>query len=234
MPAKPYGLFCPTSKACEVLTPRWTIQILGELWGGSTRFNEIRRGLPGISPTLLARRLKEMQENGLVERVEDPATGTIDYFRTDKAAELDEILQGLARWAQRHIEAEIALGDRDADVLMWTLHRRIAQEELPRGRTVIRFNFSDATSPASTYWLISRTGQPTELCASDPGFDVDLYIETGVSVMTGIYLGRRSLDREIEAGRIFLSGDARLSRTIGRWLKISIYADTDGIAKAPP
>ena len=114
MTSKPFGLFCPTSKASEVLMPRWTIQILGELWEGATRFNEIRRGLPGISPTLLARRLKEMQENGLVERVEDPATGTIDYIRTEKAVELDPILQGMARWAQRHIDAEIALEERDA------------------------------------------------------------------------------------------------------------------------
>lgn len=231
MSAKPYGLFCPTSKACEVLNPRWTIQILGELWGGSTRFNEIRRGLPGISPTLLAKRLKEMQDNGLIERIEDAATGNIDYIRTDKAAELDGILQSLARWAQRHIKAEVALEDRDADVLMWTLWRRIIVEELPRQRVVVRFNFSDATSPASTYWLISKPAEPIELCASDPGFDVDLYIETEVSVMTGIYLGRRSFDREIEAGRFFMSGDARISKTIKRWLKISMYADTEGIAQ---
>ncbi|MGI9368486.1 MAG: winged helix-turn-helix transcriptional regulator [Ruegeria sp.] len=231
MASKPYGLFCPTSKACEVLNPRWTIQILGELWGGSTRFNEIKRGLPGISPTLLANRLREMQENGLIERVEDPATGNINYIRTDKAAELDDILQALARWAQRHIEADIALEDRDADVLMWTLQRRILVDELPQRRIAVRFNFSDATSPASTYWLISRPGEPIELCVSDPGFDVNLYIETAVSVMTGIYLGRRTLNREVEEGRFFMSGEARLIKTINRWLKISIYADTEGIAK---
>ncbi|MGB3146800.1 MAG: helix-turn-helix domain-containing protein [Paracoccaceae bacterium] len=232
MASKPYGLFCPTSMACEVLNPRWTIQILGELWGGSTRFNEIKRGLPGISPTLLSNRLKEMQANGLVERVEDPATGNIDYIRTDKAAELDDILQALARWAQRHIKADIALENRNADVLMWTLQRRIVSEELPQRRIVVRFNFSDATSPASRYWLISRPGEPVELCASDPGFDVDLYIETEVSVMTGLYLGRRSFNREIEEGRFFMSGEARLIKTIESWLKISIYADTAGIALA--
>jgi hypothetical protein len=115
---------------------------------------------------------------------------------------------------------------------MWTLWRRIIVEELPRQRVVVRFNFSDATSPASTYWLISKPSEPVELCASDPGFDVDLYIETKVSVLTGIYLGRRSFAREIEEGRLFMSGDARLSKTINRWLKISMYADTAGIARA--
>lgn len=229
MTSKPFGLFCPTSKASEVLMPRWTIQILGELWEGSTRFNEIRRGLPGISPTLLARRLKEMQEHGLVERIEDPATGSIDYIRTEKASELDPILQSMARWAQRHIEAEIALEERDADVLMWNLRRRILVDRLPKRRNVLRFNFPDSAPPASTFWMITKPGEPVELCVHDPGFDIDLYIETEVPILTGIYLGRRNLDREISEGRFFMSGESRLSKTIKRWLQFSAHSRVDGI-----
>lgn len=229
MTSKPFGLFCPTSKASEVLMPRWTIQILGELWDGSTRFNEIRRGLPGISPTLLARRLKEMQENGLVERIEDAATGTIDYIRTEKAVELDPILQSMARWAQRHIEAEIALEERDADVLMWNIRRRIRVDKLPKRRNVFRFHFSDSAPPACTYWVITKPNEPVELCVHDPGFDVDLYIETEVPVLTGIYLGRRTYEREIEAGRFFMSGMPRLSKTINRWLQNSMHSKICGI-----
>ncbi|MGI3184453.1 winged helix-turn-helix transcriptional regulator [Nioella aestuarii] len=232
MPRKPYGLFCPVSKACEELEPRWTIQILGELWDGSTRFNEIRRGVPGISTGLLSKRLKEMQAKGLVERVEDPATGAIDYFRTKKAEELDDILVALGHWAQKNIKAEIALEDRDASTLMWTLRKKILDEELPKKRNVLRFNFGDALPPCSTYWLITKPGEPAEICVSDPGFDIDLFIETDVTVMSGIYLGRRRLAREIEDGRLFLSGDARIAKTMDRWLKLSVYAETDGIALA--
>ncbi|MEM1046946.1 MAG: helix-turn-helix domain-containing protein [Pseudomonadota bacterium] len=232
MPTKPFGLYCPTSKACEVLMPRWTIQILGELWGGSSRFNDIRRGLPGVSPTLLSRRLKEMQENGLLERVEDPATGTIDYFRTEKAAELDGVLIALAKWAQKHVRAEIALEDRDADLLMWNIRRQIVVSELPRRRQVMRFNFSDATSPASTYWVICRPGEEVELCASDPGFDVDLYVETSVAVFTGIYLGRRSFERDVNDGLLFMTGDQRLIRTFRQWLAFSMHANYETIAQA--
>lgn len=232
MTKKPFGLYCPTSKASEVLMPRWTIQILGELWEGSTRFNEIRRGLPGISPTLLTRRLKELQENGLVERIEDTAAGTIDYIRTEKATELDPILESMARWAQRHIEADIALEERNADVLMWNLRRRINVDYLPRHRNVIRFNFPDSAPPSSTFWMITKPGEPVELCVHDPGFDVDLYIETEVPILTGIYLGRRKLDREIESGRFFMSGEPRLSKTINRWLELSRHSRIDGIKVA--
>ena len=122
---KPYGLFCPTSKASEVLEPRWTIQILGELWEGATRFNEIRRGIPNISPSLLSKRLKEMQENGLIERVEDRATGNVEYFRTQMAIDFEPIQHAMAMWAQKHVEADVALSEKDADVLMWTLRKRI-------------------------------------------------------------------------------------------------------------
>lgn len=227
---KPFGLYCPTSKASEVLMPRWTIQILGELWEGSTRFNELRRGLPGISPTLLAKRLKEMQEHGLVERIENPANGDVDYIRTDKAAELDPILHAMAKWAQRHIAADIALADNDADVLMWALRKRIIVDELPPRRTIIRFNFSDAKPPVSTFWMHTKPGEDVELCVQDPGCDVDLFVETSVPVLTGIYLGRLRFDREIDEGRLFLSGDRRLAKTIKRWLKLSSHATVDGVA----
>lgn len=225
MPAKPYGLYCPTSKACEILMPRWTIQILGELWGGSSRFNEIKRGLPGVSPTLLSKRLREMQDQGLVSRIENATTGVITYERSEKATELDTILIALAKWAQKHVQAEIALEDRDADLLMWNLRRQIDVSQLPNRRNVIRFNFSDATSPASTYWVITKPGEDVELCASDPGFEVDLFVETTVRVLTGVYLGRMDYARERENGTLFLSGDAALIQTFRTWLVFSGHAD---------
>ena len=118
-----YGQFCPVAKACEVVEPRWTLLILSEMSAGSTRFNEIRRGVPGISPTLLSKRLKEMEASGLVERLEDKASGSIDYVRTEMAIELKPIIQALGDWAQRHIEAEVTLCDLDARTLMWNLRR---------------------------------------------------------------------------------------------------------------
>lgn len=108
MSNKPYGLICPISRACDVLEPRWTIPILAEIWAGSTKFNELRRGVGSISPALLSKRLKELEERGLIERIEDPATGSVDYIRTQMAIELEPVLNGLAVWAQKNIEAEIA------------------------------------------------------------------------------------------------------------------------------
>ena len=68
MPGSNYPRFCPVAMAASLLEPRWTMLLLCEMWSGSTRFNEIQRGVPGMSPGLLSKRLKEMEASGLVTR----------------------------------------------------------------------------------------------------------------------------------------------------------------------
>jgi DNA-binding HxlR family transcriptional regulator len=233
MRGKPYGLICPISKACEILEPRWTIQILTELWNGSTRFNEIRRGVGHISPGRLSKRLREMEISGLVERVEDRATGHIDYIRTQKAIDLEPALNALAVWAQRHIEANAMLRDGDASMLMWSLRRKVMVDEMPRRRVVIRFHLKDAKPPMDKYWMLVQPGAEVELCIDDPGFDVDVFVETSVRSLGGVFSGRTTYAREIESGALFLSGDARLARTIDRWLDRCEYAGVDGVLTFP-
>lgn len=229
MPGKPYGIICPLSKACEYLEPRWTIQILGEMWGGSSRFNDIRRGVGHISPALLSRRLKEMEAAGLVERVEDRATGSVDYFRTAKAIELEPALDALAHWAQRNIEAEVAVGEPDVSAMMWGARRHVKVAELPPRRVVMRFHFTGVVSGHDRYWLVAQPGADADICTADPGADVDLYVETNAVSMAAVMLERTSIAREIEEGRLFLSGDPRLIRTINHWFPKEDGADIDGV-----
>lgn len=218
MKSKPYGLICPITHACEVLEPRWTIPILSEMWGGSTRFNDIRRGVGNISPALLSKRLKEMEANGLIERIEDPATGQVDYLRTERAIELEPALDALGRWAQCNIEAKTALGEANVSNLMWQMRKYIDEEELPKRQLVMQFRFSDPGLDYDTYWVLIRPGMPVEICSSIPGFDIDLYVETTGVSLSAIILSRTTIEREIDAGRMFVSGDAMLARTMKRWL----------------
>lgn len=218
MPKKPYGLLCPISRACELLEPRWTIQILTELWNGSSRFNDIKRGVGNISPTLLSKRLAELEGTGLVERVEDKATGSVDYFRTRKAVELEPALHALAQWAQRNIEAEAALLDPDVSTMMWNVRRGVNLDEFPLRRVIIRFHFADENLQYDTYWMVCQPGTLPEMCTYEPGFDVDLYVETNVTSFSAIMYCRSSVEREIEENALFLSGDQRLARTMDSWM----------------
>jgi DNA-binding HxlR family transcriptional regulator len=229
MKSKPYGIVCPITHACEMLEARWTIPILSEMWGGSTHFNDIKRGVGNISPTLLAKRLKELEANGLIERIEDPATGQVDYVRTQRGIDLEPALDALAKWAQCNIEARTALADLDVSNLMWHMRSYIEPDLLPKRQVVIRFRFSDPGLDYDTYWALIRPGVPVEICSSIPGFDVDLYIETDKVSLTSIILSRTTISREVDAGRLFLSGDALLVRTMDRWLRHRTKEDREEI-----
>lgn len=171
-----------------------------------------------------------MECNGLIERIEDKASGTVDYVRTQKGIELEEALNALGVWALRHINADIALCDTDVSTLMWQMRRWIVVEELPRRRVVIRFHFSDRNAAYNTYWMLIQPDTKPELCTSDPGLDIDLFIETTVTSLGGALTGRTNIAREVADGSLFLSGNSRLTKTIDRWLPGSSYAHVDGIA----
>ena len=229
MTRRRYGMICPITKACELLEPRWTIPILTEMWAGSSRFNDIRRGVGNISSALLSRRLRELQEKGLVERIEDRATGNIDYVRTDMAVALEPALDSLAVWAQRYIGAAAAAGDTDVSSLMWSMRRYVKPAELPQRRVVIRFHFNDTTDPYDTYWIVAQPGLDIELCTDVPGFDVDLFVEASVASLSAIVVGRTDIAAQLDQGNLYLSGDARLIKTVDRWLSRGAYADVEGI-----
>ncbi len=231
MSTGPYGITCPIIKACELLEPRWTIPILTEIWSGSSRFGYIRKGVGNISSALLSKRLKELQDKGLVERIEDRATGHVSYVRTEAALALEPALHALAVWAQKHIDAEIAASSTDLPALMWKMRREIQVLELPQRRIVIRFHFRDQGFDLDTYWLVVRPGKEVELCTAVPGFDVDLYVETTPDAMSRLFMARSSVSRELEQEQLFLSGDAQIAKTMDRWLPQSAYAEVEGTAR---
>lgn len=233
MPRKPYGMICPITRVCEILEPRWTIAILVGLWAGATKFNDLRREIGSISPALLSKRLRELEAIGLVERVADPATGSVDYLRTEAAVALEPALNALAEWAQCHIEAETALCTGTVANLMWNMRNCFVAEALPRRRLVIQFRFADPGLEYDTYWALIQPGEAVEICSSIPGFDVDLFVETNRISLLGILLGRTTIARELAEDGLFLSGDAVLSRTMHRWLRVSDMARVEGIAMLP-
>ena len=219
-----YDSFCPVATACDIIEPRWTLLILCELSHGATRFNEIRRGIPGISPTLLSKRLKEMERHGLVCRVEIGA-GEPGYTTTPMADELKPVVQALGKWAHRNIDKEVSLEKLDARLLMWNMRRKIDSSALPRGKmTVIQFTYPELAESERHYWLLARPGQPVDLCLLDPGHDVDLFIRADLKAMTSAWMGWSSLGTEIDANRIALIGDQKLTATLGKWMVRSSYA----------
>lgn len=225
-------LFCPVKMACEVLSPRWTIQILAEMWWGSSRFNELRRGIPGISPTLLSKRLKELQANGLVTRIENSANGSVDYIRTEAAIELEPIIQGLGEWAYRNTNVHDTICYAEPRSFIWHLRHNIDTSFLPNRRIVFQITFPEQVANSRNFWVVSKPDHPVDVCYINPGFEVDLFIQATLDVMVSVYFGYTRLTAEIEAERISLIGQTRLARSMGKWLILSSYAGQDNSAFA--
>lgn len=233
MPTKPYGSICALSKACELVEPRWTLLILNQMWSGYSRFSDLRRAVGNISPGILSKRLAEMERLGLIERVEDRAKGTVDYVRTQMAIALEPAMDALAIWAQCNIDADIALADSNLAQMMGFLGQNVVTAAFPQRRIVIRFHFSDEKGSYPTYFLLSEPGAACDVCVTMPDLDVDLYVETSKKSLHAVFVGRSTVPREIEAGRMFVTGDTLLLRSMAQWLPRSYYAGVEGIRMLP-
>ena len=218
-----YSAFCPLSRASEIIEPRWTLLILSEMWAGSTRFNDIARGCPGLSPSLLSHRLKALEAQGMVRRDETQA-GRRAYRTTPMADRLEPIVHALGAWAHENVETAVAPNACDARLLMWSIRRKIDTAAFPDRRTVVQFVFPDLRGAARDYWLVARRDGEADLCMVDPGFAVDLYVEAELAVLTQVYMGAASLRGAIAGGRVYLSGDEALAGAIDAWLRLSSYA----------
>lgn len=219
-----YGQFCPVAKASEVFAERWTPLVLRELLAGSRRFNDICRGVPLMSRSLLAKRLGELERAGVVERRRIPGRQIDEYHLTPAGEELRPVLDGLGRWGRRWAVREVEEEDLDPAVLMWDLRRNLVEEALPVNRVVVRFDFTDVAGPRRRWWLLAGGGE-ADLCMTDPGFDVDLAVAVTLRGLTEYWLGSRSL-RDLErAGQLRLDGPRWLQRSLPQWIGRGQFAD---------
>ena len=226
---KGYGQFCPIAKACEIFGERWTPVILRELICGSTRFNDIRRGVPLLSPTVLSERLKALERAGVVER-RSRAGKALEYHLTAAGQEFKPIIFALGEWGQRWARSDFSRAELDAGLLMWDVHRNVKVDEFPLPRTVVQFEFKDLRAAERLFWLINKR-DGVEICITDPGFEVDLYVVTDLCTLTRVWMGDLPLHKTIMRGVIELHGRRDLRQKFERWFTLSGLA---GIKRANP
>lgn len=227
-----YRQFCPVAMAAEVLSTRWTIVLLRELVAGSTRFNDLRRGVPRMSPALLSQRLKDLQAAGVVTRV-SAGSGPAEYHLTEAGRELAPIVEAFGIWGQQRVKAEVSLQHLDVQLLMWDMRRNLDTTPMPRRRSVVQFLFSDLPASQRSYWLIVDPEAGVDLCSTEPGFDVDLYVSVDLRTMTAIWMGHDTVRRALDEERMILTGDDRLAADMQAWLGLSPFAPYAPAASVP-
>jgi DNA-binding HxlR family transcriptional regulator len=225
-----YGQFCTVARGAEVLGELWTPLVVRELLCGSRRFNEIRRGVPRMSATLLTQRLRKLESLGVVERRR--LKGGWEYHLTQAGEELRPVVVGLGHWGARWIGSRLAPKQLDAGFLMWDIRRFAQLDKFPAGeRVVIHFQFTDAPRGERTWWLVVEN-LTADLCRDDPGHEVSVVVESTVRALTEIWTGDSDPDQEIVAGHLNVLGAGRRGRTLWRWLGRSMFAPTRMAARS--
>lgn len=222
--APSYGQFCPVSMTAEVLCGRWTPLIVRELLCGTVRFNDLRRGLPRISPSLLSKRLRELVHAGVVQTVKAREGGTAEYRLTEAGEDLRPVIMGMGFWGQRWIESDLSLRNLDPTLLMWDIRRNLDPQPLPPRRCTIQFLYPELAESRRNWWLVVDA-QGIDLCSTDPGYEVDLLATVPLRSMTAIWMGVATVRDELAACRLTLDGDRAVARSMQTWLGLSPFAN---------
>ena len=215
-----YAQYCPVAKATEILGDRWTLLIVRELLGGVSGFNELQRGLPGISRSVLADRMRALERAEVIERRTGPKGRTLEYRLTSSGRDLQPVMQALGEWGATWSLTDPRREERDPYLLILWMARHVDRRRLPPGRTVVRFDFRD---PKRRYWLVLEPSE-VSVCVHHPGFDVDLEVGVDTATLYRIYLGRAALGGAIRAGQLTMTGPQRLQRGFGQWFTWSAFA----------
>lgn len=218
-----YGQYCPVAKATELLADRWTPLIIRDLLYGGCHFNELERGLPGISRSLLVQRLRRLERSGVVERRAALRGRAIEYRLTPAGQELRRFIDALGDWGARWAFGEPREDDLDPALLLWWMRRRLHRDRLPPQRVVIQFDFYGARQ--GSYWLVIEP-RDVSICLQHPGFEIDLLVTADILTFYRVWFGWLALEAALASGRVRIEGLPALARAFPTWLAWSPYGET--------
>ena len=201
---------------------KWTLLIVRELLSGSTRFNELQRGLGNISPTLLTKRLNAMNATGLLLKKRIPGQRGYEYFPTKACEELFPVIEQIGIWGMHWARSQLSEEDFDLELLMLYLEKSIQPEQLVGKQTVIKFNFKDVDK--FNEWWIVVNGNNVDVCVHDPRREIDIYFNVGVRTMCELWMGDITYKKAMQAGKLEMLGSKLLIQNVEEWLKPSIFA----------
>lgn len=223
-----YRQFCPVAMGSEILGARWTIVLLRELLTGSTRFNDLRRGVPRMSPALLSKRLKDLEDAGIVKRMPSKTDPEIqEYHLTPSGKELLPVVMAVGNWGARWVRSDLSLENLDSNLLMWDMRRCLQTDPMPPKKSTIQFSYSDLPASQRKYWLIVDPGKDVDVCSVDPGNDVDLFISVDLRTMTEVWMGLKTVHGAVDGGAMKLVGNRDLEQGMQTWLGLSPFASIE-------
>lgn len=220
---KSYAQFCPVAKAADVFCERWTALIIRDLAWGATRFSELQRGVPLMSPTLLSQRLKRLEREGIVKVDKPPGERGRRYRLTEMGEDFVPVIDALGVWGQRWSRREIEDDEVDLGLLLWSIERRAAPDAFERSPAVVQLTFTDQPDGFEHWWFLNEEGA-CEVCRDDPGFGVEIYLTASLPDMIRIVRGDIAIPAALDKGALEAHGSATARRALAGWLNLSPLA----------
>jgi DNA-binding HxlR family transcriptional regulator len=226
-----YSTYCPIAKAAEILTERWTLLLVRDLLLGARHFNDFRYSIPLITPAMLSKRLRTLQEVGIVTREASDKGSRWEYRLTEAGRELKSFVEVAGAWGQRWARSKLPHGELHPSTLMWDIHRFLRTEHLPARRTVLNVEFTDLKAMRH-WWLVVQAGE-VDVCLDDPGHEVDVWIACTLLTLAQVFMGDLPLSGARATGALRLSGSGPLIRNMPRWLGLMPFSNViSGVQRA--
>lgn len=227
---KSFGQFCPLAQATQLLCERWTLLLVREFIAGSTRFGELQKGVPLMSPTLLSTRLKQLCDAGVITKT--GKAGKTSYELTKAGKELTPIVQLLGAWGHRWVQTSLVVKDLDASLLMWDMRRTVCSDVFPSRRIVVQFEYPDASKGATDWWLVTENGD-VDLCLMEPAGEIDIVVKCALATMTAVWTCQTTFKEAVRNSEIMVYGDPKLVTKLQDWLQASALSRLGSLGELP-
>ena len=220
---KTYGQFCPVAKAAQLFCQRWTPLIIRDLAAGPAHFAELQRGVPLMSPSLLSKRLRDLQSEGVI--VHEGKRGT-PYALTEAGRELVPLVIELGTWGQRWTRRQLAREEIDLGLFLWAFQRAVHPEAFGERRVVVELELTDQPNAKRNWWLVNAD-RSVELCLDPPGFETDVFVTATLRDLIYVWRGDLDLGRAMSDERIDVHASRRLRTAFKKWFGISSLAHVE-------
>ena len=225
-----YGQFCPVAKSLEILGDQWTLLIVRDMLGGVSHFNDLERGLPGISRALLSNRLRQLQRAGVIEKqLHEMRRQSTEYALTPAGRDLEGVIGALMAWGEQWAFTEPVPEELDPVLLMWWLRGDVEPDHLPLTRVVVQFDF--LLQPKAYFWLVLTTTDVT-LCLTDPGYETNVFVTADLGALYQVWWGRTTFAQALRDRGIVIEGATDLVRALPGWFRWSAAQHMSGLRAA--
>jgi len=210
-----YRQYCPVARAAEILAERWSLLIVRNLLLGATTFTDLATGVPYMSRSMLIKRLRELEHNGVIVATPKSNGQGSTYALTDAGRDLTGVVEDLAAWAERWVDVRTEHTDPGFALWVWC-KVQLNRDALPHERVVVAFRFPEERVGNRRFWLLVDSGD-AEVCLTDPGGEPAAGVVARSRAFVDWHRGVLSWSEAVRSGAITVHGRRAIVRALPTW-----------------